>query len=228
MSGLPAVYYLTAAAILLFITVSTIAWWMASGRRHVEATVAQARTESERIVRQAERDADSVRKETALEAREKAHLVAADDRPDRARATAGDRHARAGARRQDPGARRAHYPRPIGSSRTCARAKRRSPSRRRSATAALARAEQIVAERQRELQRVAGLSADEAREILLKQIEADARRDAANLVKRLETEARETAAGARPADHHRSDPAQRRRARDRDHRAPSSISRATT
>ena len=32
------------------------------------------------------------------------------------------------------------------------------------------------------------------RELLLKQIEAEARRDAANLVKRLETEARETAA----------------------------------
>ena len=51
-----------------------------------------------------------------------------------------------------------------------------------------------LADRQRELQRVAGLTADEARELLLKQIEGDARRDAANLVKRLETEARETAA----------------------------------
>jgi ribonucrease Y len=41
---------------------------------------------------------------------------------------------------------------------------------------------------------VSGLSADEARELLMKQIETDARRDAANLVKRLESEARETAA----------------------------------
>ena len=62
------------------------------------------------------------------------------------------------------------------------------------AAAAQARADQLVAERHRELQRVAGLTADEARELLLKQIETDARRDAANLVKRLETEARETAA----------------------------------
>ena len=62
------------------------------------------------------------------------------------------------------------------------------------ADAAATRSEQIVADRQRELQRVAGLTADEARELLLKQIEADARRDAANLVKRLEAEARETAA----------------------------------
>ena len=67
-------------------------------------------------------------------------------------------------------------------------------AREQQAAATLARVEQIAADRQRELQRVAGLSADEARELLLKQIEADARRDAANMVKRLETEARETAA----------------------------------
>ena len=42
---------------------------------------------------------------------------------------------------------------------------------------------------------MAGLTADEAKAILLKQIEAEAKRDAANLVKRLETEAREKAAG---------------------------------
>jgi ribonuclease Y len=172
----------------------TIAWWVASGRRHVEATVAQARTESERIVRQAERDADSVRKETALEAREKAHLVAADaDRTarerqqevitleqalaDKTRALA-ERISTADRLEQDLRGR-----------------EKVIAQQERSATTAVQRAEQTLAERQRELQRVAGLSADEAREILLKQIEADARRDAANLVKRLETEARETAAG---------------------------------
>lgn len=191
--GLPAVYYLIAAAILLFITLSTIAWWMASGRRHGEATVTQARTESERIVRQAERDAESVRKEAALEAREKAHAVSADaertarDRQqeiltldqalaDRTRSLA-ERIATADRLEQDLRAR-----------------EKVIAQQEQSATAAVNRAEQIVAERQRELQRVAGLSADEARELLLKQIEADARRDAANLVKRLETEARETAA----------------------------------
>ena len=49
-------------------------------------------------------------------------------------------------------------------------------------------------ERQQALQRVSGLTAEEAKELVIKQIEQDARRDAANLVKRLETEARETAA----------------------------------
>jgi ribonuclease Y len=38
------------------------------------------------------------------------------------------------------------------------------------------------------------MTADEARDVLLKQMEAEARRDAANLVKRIEAEARETSA----------------------------------
>jgi ribonuclease Y len=193
MGGLPAVYYLAGAAILLLITLSTIAWWMASGRRTADVALTQARAESERIVRQAERDGDSVRKEAALEAREKAHHVAAEsDRvvrerqqeiltleqalADKTRALA-ERISTADRLEQDLRAREKVIAR-----------------QEQSAAAAVSRAEQIVAERQRELQRVAGLSADEARELLLKQIEADARRDAANLVKRLETEARETAA----------------------------------
>ena len=57
-----------------------------------------------------------------------------------------------------------------------------------------AKSDELVAERQRELQRVAGLTAEEARDLLLRQLEGEVRRDAANLVKRLETEARETAA----------------------------------
>jgi len=62
------------------------------------------------------------------------------------------------------------------------------------AQAAAARSDQLATERQRELQRISGLTADEAREMVIKDIEADARRDAANVVKRLEAEARETAA----------------------------------
>ena len=61
-------------------------------------------------------------------------------------------------------------------------------------TAAAARSEELVAQQRQDLERLAGLTADEARELLIKQIESDARHDAAGLVKRLETEAREQAA----------------------------------
>jgi ribonuclease Y len=191
--GLPAVYYLILAAILLLVTLSAIGWWLASGRRAAVATIAQAQAEAERTRRQAERDAENARKEAALEAREKAHTVGAEAErqarerqqeilaleqalADKTRALA-DRIASTDRFDQDLRGR-----------------ERVVLQQEQSAAAAVARAEQIVAERQRELQRVAGLTADEARDLLLKQIEADARRDAANLVKRLEAEARETAA----------------------------------
>ena len=191
--GLPAISYVIFSAVLLVVTLSAIAWWMASRRRLAEATVGQARTEAERILRQAERDAESARKEAALEAREKAHALAAETErktrerqqeiltleqalADKTRALA-ERIATTDRLEQDL----------RGREKVLAR-------QEESVAAALRRAEQTVAERQRELQRVAGLTAEEARDILLKQIEADARRDAANLVKRLETEARETAA----------------------------------
>src|SRR5687768_8596395 len=191
--GLPAIYYLIFSAILLVVTLTAVAWWMTSGRRLAQTTIAQAHTEAERILKQAERDAESARKEAALEAREQAHLVAAEternarDRQqeiltleqalaDKTRALA-ERIATADRLEQELRSREKVLAR-----------------QEQSIAAALQRAEQTVTERQRELQRVAGLTAEEARDLLLKQIEADARRDAANLVKRLEAEARESAA----------------------------------
>ncbi|MEQ1728145.1 MAG: ribonuclease Y, partial [Vicinamibacterales bacterium] len=61
------------------------------------------------------------------------------------------------------------------------------------ADASAAKFQQLVARQQHELERVASLTADEAKDLLLKQIEGDARHDAANLLKRLDAEARESA-----------------------------------
>ena len=61
------------------------------------------------------------------------------------------------------------------------------------AAAAAAKYEQLVAQQKHDLERVAGLTADEAKELLIRQIEGDARHDSANLLKRLDAEARETA-----------------------------------
>ncbi len=144
-------------------------------------------------MKQAERDAESIRKEAALAAREKAHELATEAErqirerrhemvqlegvlADKTRALA-DRLAATDRLEQDLRGR-----------------EKVLAQREHEISSAHARAEQLVADRHRELQRVASLTADEARELLLKQIESDARRDAANLVKRLETEARETAA----------------------------------
>jgi ribonuclease Y len=214
--GLPAgsLLYLITFLIALTVSVAVFLFWLATRRRFAEATVERARLEAERIAQAAlrgaedtrrdaetlrrdaealRRDAETVKKEAALEAREKAHEIAAEaerlarDRrqeiltleqalADKTRALA-ERIATADRLEQDLRGR-----------------EKMIAQQERSVADAVIRAEAIVAERHRELQRVAGLTADEARELLLKQIEADARRDAANLVKRLEAEARETAA----------------------------------
>jgi ribonucrease Y len=187
--GLAALAVLAAGAL----AAGALLWGAATRRRAAADALAKAHDECQRVLKQAERDADSLRKEATLEAREKAHELAADSErqarerrqqivgleeglADKTRALA-DRLAATDRLEQD----------------LRGREKALAAHEQRAAEAAT-RVEQLAADRQRELQRVAGLSADEARELLLKQIEADARRDAANMVKRLETEARETAA----------------------------------
>jgi ribonucrease Y len=186
---------LAAAATLLVSAIASAAllWGALSHRRAADEAARTARNEAERLVRQAERDAESLRKEAALEAREKAHEMAAETERQ-----ARDRHQEiVGLEQGLADKTRALADRIVATDRVeqelRAREKALALQEQRS-TDATTRVEQLVADRQRELQRVAGLTADEARELLLKQIEGDARRDAANLVKRLETEARETAA----------------------------------
>jgi ribonucrease Y len=190
--GLPASYVINA---LVTITAGggLVAWWLSMGRRIANSTVGFARAEADRLVRQAERDAETLRKEALLEAREKAHELATEaERQNQVRRqeillleqTIADK-ARLLAER-------------VTSTDQLERALRdrtkNVTEQEERATATLLRAEQLLSERQRELQRVASLTAEEARDVLVKQFEADARRDSANLIKRLEAEARESAA----------------------------------
>ena len=162
-------------------------------RAAVERLVQQTEQHAQNLLKQAERDAETLRKEAAVAAREKAHEIAAE----------AEREARE--RRQEiltleqalADKTRALADRLTATDRLEQELRAREKALAASQQAlevAQARTEQLVAERQRELQRVAGLTVDEARELLLKQHEADARRDSANLIKRLEAEARETAA----------------------------------
>ncbi|CAN5817726.1 ribonuclease Y [soil metagenome] len=161
--------------------------------REAEGQRRDAAREGEGLRKEAAREAESVRKEAELAAREAAHAVTAEaDHRARARQAEISSLERTLADKTRGLADRLAQ---------CDRLDRELRTREKglatqesSLAAALARGEQLVTDRQRELQRVAGLTADEARDLLLKQIEADARREGANLVKRLETEARETAA----------------------------------
>ncbi|MGH9370540.1 MAG: ribonuclease Y [Vicinamibacterales bacterium] len=162
-------------------------------RAGVERLLKQSEINAQSLLKQAERDAEALRKEAAIAAREKAHEIAAEAErqvrerreeiltleqglAERTRALA-DRLTATDRLEQDLRAR-----------------EKALAAQEQAAGASVARADLLLAERQRELQRVASLTAEEARELLLKQLESDARRDSANLVKRLEAEARETAA----------------------------------
>jgi len=184
--------YIVNFAITVAAAAAFYAYWVANRKRIAAETVGKAEEQALRILRDAERDAEARKKEALLEAKEKTHellsgaerqahqrLQKAESRDrelaERSRAL-GERQGAAERAEKELGAR-----------------ERALAERDRAAAQAKARAEELVAERQRELQKVAGLTADEAKDLLLRQIETEARRDAANLVKRLEAEARETA-----------------------------------
>jgi ribonucrease Y len=173
--------------------IGALVWWMASRKRLAAETIGRAEEQARQLRQQADREADSLKKEAQLEARERVHVMLSDaESKARARQTE-----IAGLEQALADRTRALADRLAGAEKLEREVRARDAvlaDLQKRTEGAAARAEQLVAERQRELQRVAGLTGDEARELLLKQIEADARRDAANLVKRLETEARETAA----------------------------------
>jgi len=155
--------------------------------------VKQSELNAQNLLKQAERDAEAVRKEAAIAARESAHSIAAE-----AERQVSERRQEILALEQSLADKtRALADRLTETDRLEQELRNREhrlASREQAARVAEARTEQLLADRQRELQRVAGLTAEEAREMLVKQLETDARRDCANLVKRLEAEARETAA----------------------------------
>ncbi|HEY7445428.1 MAG TPA: ribonuclease Y [Vicinamibacterales bacterium] len=167
--------------------------WIANRKRIAAETIGRAEEQALRIIRDAEREIDTKKKEALLEAKEKAHdLVVAAERQAREqeRQTADAQQALT-RREQSVADRLAALDRREKEVQAAANT---LAERDRASAANAARYEELVKAQQHELERVSGLTADEAKELLLKQIESDARRDAANLVKRLDTEARELAA----------------------------------
>ena len=166
--------------------------WVSNRKRIAAETLGRAEEQALRTLKDAERDAETRKKEALLEAKEKAHalLVDAQREASQLRQSAVTMEQTI-ARRESALAERQSTVERLekdlhGRERTAA-------EREQSSAAAAAKYERLVAQQQHELERVASLTADEAKELLLKQIEGDARHDAANLLKRLDAEARETA-----------------------------------
>jgi len=180
------------AAVAAIIAGAMFAAWVANRKRIAAETVGRAEEQAQRVARDAERDAETTKKEALLAAKEKAHdiLMEAERqaRSDRQQASTLEqtllRREAAAAERQGAIDRL---------DKELAAREQALRLREQTAKAAAAKYEELVAQQKHELERVAGLTADEAKELLIKQIEGEARHDSANLLKRLDTEARETA-----------------------------------
>jgi ribonuclease Y len=180
------------ALVAAIVTGAMFALWVANRKRIAADTIGRAEEQAQRRARDAERDAETTKKEALLEAKEKAHdiLMEAERqaRADRQQAAALEQTL---SRRESLAAERQAAIDRLEKE-LAAREKALSEREQRSAVAA-ARCDELVAQHKHELERVAGLTAEEAKELLIKQIEGEARHDSANLLKRLDAEARETA-----------------------------------
>jgi ribonuclease Y len=191
---LPIYGYLIIALVALVAAGIVFAIWLASRKRIAAETIGKAELEAARLRKESERDAETRKKETLLEAKEKAHEII----------TQAEKQAR-----QDRQAaltlEQTLLKREASLAERQAAAERLDKElhsrekavgeREKTTKAASEKYERLVAQQQHDLERVASLTADEAKELLIKQIEGEARHDAANLLKRLDTEAREMAAG---------------------------------
>src|SRR5262245_53925647 len=166
--------------------------WVANRRRIAAETVGRAEEQALRIVKDAERDAETRKKEALLEAKEKSHeiLMESERQARQERQQAATLEQALGRREASVNERQTAIERLEKELNARDRA---LAEREQTATAASAKYQQLVTTQQRELERVAGLTAEEAKELLVKQMEGEARHDAANLLKRLDAEARETA-----------------------------------
>jgi ribonucrease Y len=166
--------------------------WIANRKRIAAETVGRAEEQAQRLTRDAQRDAETHKKEALLEAKEKAHELVMD-----AERQAYQQRQQASALEQSLGKRESAVTERQSAierlEKELTAREQALAGREKTAATAAAKYEQLVVSQQRELERVAGLTAEEAKELLLKQMEGEARHDAANLFKRLDAEARERA-----------------------------------
>ncbi len=179
-------------AATLLTTSFIILVWIAVLKRLNIQTLGRAEEQAQRILKDAKREAETMHKEALLVAKEKTHdLLSKTEQQVRQQYQEISELEQKLNKRTQTLVEREKTAQQLDME--LKKRERSASHREQTATATLSRYEQLVAEHQRELQRVAGLTAEEAKDVLIRQVEADARRDTANLVKRLEAEAREGA-----------------------------------
>jgi ribonucrease Y len=184
--------YVVDAVVALGAGAAVFAFWVANRKRIAAETLGRAEEQASRLLRDAERESETRRKEALLDAKERAHELRLE-----AEQYARDHRQQITAIEQILTRRESALTEQLDKTERAESEVRHRlaalAERERSVEAAARKYEELVAAQQRELERVSGFTADSARDLLMRHIEGDARRDAANLVKRLEAEAREHA-----------------------------------
>jgi ribonuclease Y len=179
-------------AIVLIVAVVAVIIGYLLRKRVVESKVAEAETLASRILREAEKEAETKRREAEVEAKEFALQAKADlERESKGRRQELQNLERRLSQR-DEGLGRRHEQldrrdRDLGSR------EKDIANKERAAVEKEHRGTQLIEEAQRQLERISGLTAEEAKKILLQSLESEAKLEAIALFKRLEDETRETA-----------------------------------
>ncbi|MEK6660465.1 MAG: ribonuclease Y, partial [candidate division NC10 bacterium] len=179
-------------AIVLIVAVVGVVVGYLLRKRVVESRVAEAETLSKRILREAEKEAETKRKEAELEAKEFAFQAKADlERESKGRRQELQNLEHRVAQREEALGRKHEQverrDRDLGSR------ERDIANKERATVEKENRGTQLMEEAQRQLERISGLTAEEAKRILLQNLENEAKLEAIALFKRLEDETREGA-----------------------------------
>ena len=182
----------TELAIVLSVAVVSIIAGYLLRKQVVESKVAEADTLAQRVLREAEKQAETKRKEAELEAKELSLQVKADlEKEIKDRRQQVQNMERRLAQKEESVDRKIEQLERRDSE--LVSRDRETRSKERAAVEKENRYLQLVEEAQRHLERIAGLTADEAKKILLQNLESEAKLEAMALFKRLEDEAREGA-----------------------------------
>ncbi|MDR7517356.1 MAG: ribonuclease Y [Armatimonadota bacterium] len=155
-------------------------------RRYVaEARIRSAEEAARRIIEQASKEAEAKKREVIVEAKDEAFRIKREaEREIREQRAELQRLERRLEQREESLERKSEA---LEQQQKALAAREQEIARAREEAAAL------LARHQQELERLSGLTADQAREQLLRQVEEQARSDALKIIKKIETEAREEA-----------------------------------
>ena len=180
-----------ALIVILATSVGVFLAWLIT-RKRVNETMDRASKEARRLLDDAARDADTRAKEIVLKAKEQAHELQR-NAEEESRISQTETLAREKQLAEDTNDLAERTSAVKRSEQAIQKDKVAFQGRAKELETQTERYTTLVEEHQRKLQSVSSMTAAEAKEVLLRQLETEARHDAANLVKKLEHEARETA-----------------------------------